>query len=292
MIAAFGRGCGAVEAQMTGVFLIKLWGEYAITSTLTSSAGICRPFVNMAGTTVRRHKFNLGNINVGNIRSFRAYQGELDAPLAGKRYNGIRANSISMNITTAEANMSVGFFGQTAETGQTILSSLIADITQVNANVTGPGEDEEWNFYYGSNRSGAFGPMRLCDAFSGGFTNESLLSPYDTIGCGSKSYRNATPNAPSTSVEVSFAQNTEGDVLLEGVRNGENKIAVFEWKGGEVATNVPYRIVVVMPHIVTGYQQGTAGQDNNVATYDITGGVTSKASAQPVIYIDCIVPAV
>ena len=285
MIAAFGRGCATVIQEDTGVFQIRLQGEYALGGVLgvTGIAGATCQGINPTGTGMYRYTFDLGSVDMANLLTFRAFQGPFDIALASKRFSRTHVSSLGFEISVDQAIINNGaILALPQELDQTILSSSIVDIALVNAN------PENWNFYYGSEKSGALGPAMMCNGFSCGFSFDGLIAPYRVVGCNTNSMKGVIATKPSTNFSLSVAQDSDSDAILNVVESGASMYSVLEWLGPEIAPGVPYRIVAMLPHIIEDYDPG---EEQSLATYSMTGRIAVKNTLTPKIVIDCPIPA-
>lgn len=286
MIAKFGRGCARVTQEDVGVFIVDLQGEYALGSGLTmatTNVGAVCITTPTGGAGVYRYTYDLGTIDVANILTMRLLQGPFNIPLQARRSDRAGFSGVGMEIGLQGATVSGNGYSLPPQRDFTIDASAITDIPQVNA------VPDQWNYYYGSTKTGATGPAQLCNGTRMAFNLDGLVQPYMVIGCNHPSMKGVTAAKPSTSFEMTVLQDADADTMLSVIEQGESQYAIAEYLGPDIAPGIPYRIVVMMPHIIESADNGTEG---NNASYQLSGQVATKDTLTPKIVIDCGIPSV
>lgn len=286
LISTFGRGFGEVVQETPTQFSVIMWGEYAVRNSLTLvAAGVALlvATINPTGLGVFRHEFDLSNVDLANLQTMRIYQGPFDIAGAGKRYNYAGVSGFGMDVGVDDVTCKGNMYSFPGLLNQTILSSILTDIPTVSANAL------EWNFFLGTAKSGASGPVMLCDSTMFSFNIENLLEPYRVIGCNTRSFKGLAVGKANTAFELTLVQDADADALREVAETSTIMYFVAEWQGQDIIAGAPHRVLVMLPVILTTFDNSEEGA---VATYKLSGEIASTATLTPRIIVDCAIPTV
>lgn len=285
LILTFGRGVGEVVQETPTQFSINLWGEYAVRKSLSlvaAGVAVLVQTINPSALGIFRTEYDLANIDLANLATMRIYQGAFDIPANAKRYNYAGVSGFGMDIGVDDVMAKGTMYAFPGLTNFTILSSLLTDIPTVVASA------KEWNFYLGTAKDGASGPVMLCNGTKASFDINGLLEPYRVIGCKTRSFKGLAVGKANTSIALTLIQDSDADALRDVATTGTIMYFVAEWVGQDIISGVPYRILILLPAIFTDFDQG---EDGAVATYELKGEIASTAGMKPTIIIDSAIPA-